>query len=216
MKSYKKTILITTLITLLPILIGLVLWNRLPDSIATHWDSDGTPNGWSGKPFAVFAMPCIMAAIHLFAVCITLNDPKRKNIHKKPLIIVFWLVPVLSIVTNGIIYLTALSIKVNVTAILSILIGIMFILLGNYMPKLQQNYTVGIKLPWTLNSTENWTRTHRLGGKTFIAGGLVIILCSLLDGLAGGSFSLIAIIAVLVLCTAIPMGYSFWLFRKGV
>ena len=59
MKSYKKTIIITTLITLLPILFGLALWNKLPDTIATHWGADGQANGWSSKAFAVFGLPCI-------------------------------------------------------------------------------------------------------------------------------------------------------------
>ena len=57
--------------------------------------------------------------------------------------------------------------EINVGIIVSILIGILFVILGNYMPKLQQNFTVGIRVPWTLNSTENWNRTHRLGGKMF-------------------------------------------------
>lgn len=149
MKTYKKTIIITTLITLLPILLGLALWNKLPETIATHWGADGQANGWSSKAFAVFGLPCILAAIHLFTVCITLNDPKKKNIHKKPLTLVFWLVPVISIAANGMTYLLALGIDIDIVSILLALVGIMFIALGNYMPKLQQNYTVGIKLPWT-------------------------------------------------------------------
>ena len=83
MKSYKKTIIITTLITLLPILFGLALWNKLPDTIATHWGADVQANGWSSKAFAVFGLPCILAVTHLFTVCVTLNDPKKNNIHKK-------------------------------------------------------------------------------------------------------------------------------------
>ena len=88
MKSYKKTVIITTLITLCPILIGLILWNRLRDTMATHWGADGQPDGWSDKIYAVFAMPCIMAAINLAASVLILNDPKRKNIHRKPLVLV--------------------------------------------------------------------------------------------------------------------------------
>ena len=171
MKNYKKTIIITTLITLLPILLGVILWEKLPDSIATHWGADGQADGWSNKAFAVFGLPCILAAIHLFSVCIMLNDPKRKNIHKKPLTLVFWIVPVVSFVVNGFTYMAALGSDIDITLIISILVGVLCIMLGNYMPKLQQNYTVGIKLPWTLNSAENWNRTHRLGGKLFIVGG---------------------------------------------
>ena len=154
MKEYRKLIIATTLITLLPILLGLILWNRLPDTVAVHWGADGQADGWAGKAYAVFGLPCLLAAIHLFAVLFTLNDPRRKNINKKPLMLVFWLIPVLSLVTNGIVYLTAMGADIDVFVICFVLIGIVFIVFGNYMPKLQQNYTVGIKMPWTLNSTD--------------------------------------------------------------
>ena len=60
-KKYKATIIITSLITLLPILLGLIIWNKLPDQIATHWGADGQADGYSGKAFAVFGMPCILS-----------------------------------------------------------------------------------------------------------------------------------------------------------
>ena len=117
------------------------------------------------KPFAVFGLPCLLAAVHLLTVCITLADPKRKNIQHRLLMLVFWIVPAVSIVISGLIYLNALSIPVDTSAAVLLLVGALYIVLGVCMPKLRQNYTVGIKLPWTLNSTENWKRTHCLGGK---------------------------------------------------
>ena len=103
-KKYKITIIITTLITLLPILFGLIVWNRLPEQIATHWGADGQADGYSGKTFAVFGMPCILAVLQLFVSFITLNDPKRRNIHKKPLTLVLWVIPVMSLIVNVITY----------------------------------------------------------------------------------------------------------------
>ena len=154
--------------------------------------------------------------IHLFSVCVMLNDPKRKNIHKKPLTLIFWIMPIVSIVTSGFTYAAALGSDMDINLIISILVGVLFIILGNYMPKLQQNYTVGIKLPWTLNSTENWNRTHRLGGKLFIAGGVLIAVSGFLSPLFGETAGLIILITITLVCVVIPMGYSFWLFRKGI
>lgn len=216
MKKYKKMIIITTLVTLLPILLGIILWEKLPDSIATHWGADGQANGWSNKAFAVFGMPCILAAIHLFSICVTLNDPKRKNIHKKPLALVFWIVPVVSLVTSGFTYMAALGSDIDIRLIVSIMMGILFIILGNYMPKLQQNYTVGIKLPWTLNSVENWNRTHRFGGKLFIAGGVLTAVSGILSPLLGETSWIVIVLTITIACAVVPMGYSFWLFKKGV
>ena len=216
MKSYKKIIIITTLITILPLFVGLILWNRLPDTVATHWNFNGEANGWSSKAFAVLGLPSFLTVVHLFTVGVTLNDPKKKNIHRKMLTLVFWIVPVVSLIVNGMVFLTALQIEVNVSIAVSALVGIIFIIIGNYLPKLQQNYTAGIKLPWTLNSTENWNRTHRLGGKTFIISGILLILCGFLGEIMGNDLSLITMLIIIVLCAGVPAVYSFWLFRKGV
>lgn len=215
-KKYKKIIIITVLITLLPILFGLIVWNELPEQIATHWGADGQVNGYSGKAFAVFGLPCILAAFQLLVSFITLNDPKRRNIHKKPLTLVFWIIPIMSIIINGITYAVALGVEIDVGIIVSILVGILFIALGNYMPKLQQNYTVGIRVPWTLNSTENWNRTHRLGGKMFILGGFLLIIAGFLGRIMGDYGTLAALLVIVVICAGVPAAYSFWLFKRGV
>ena len=215
-KKYKTTIIITTLITLLPILFGLIVWNRLPEQIATHWGANGQADGYSGKAFAVFGMPCILAVLQLFVSFITLNDPKRRNIHKKPLTLTFWIIPVMSVIVNGITYAAALGMEIEVGIIISILVGILLIALGNYMPKLQQNYTLGIRVPWTLNSTENWNRTHRLGGKMFILGGFLLIITGFLGSVMGDYGTLAALIVIVLICAGVPAVYSFCLFKRGV
>ena len=215
-KKYKITIIITTLITLLPILFGLIAWNRLPEQIATHWGADGQADGYSGKAFAVFGMPCILAVLQLFVSFITLNDPKRRNIHKKPLTLVLWIIPVMSVIVNGITYAAALGMEIEMGIIVSILVGVLLIALGNYMPKPQQNYTIGIRVPWTLNSTENWNRTHRLGGKTFILGGFLLIITGFLGSMMGDYGTLAAIIVIVLICSGVPAVYSFWLFKRGI
>ena len=89
MKENRMKIIITSLITLAPILIGVLFWNRLPDQIATHFGQGNVPDGWSSKPMAVFGLPLILVALHLFCIFITLNDPKKKNIGRKILPIIF-------------------------------------------------------------------------------------------------------------------------------
>ena len=215
-KKYRTTIIITTLITLLPILFGLIVWNRLPEQIATHWGANGQADGYSGKAFAVFGIPCILAVLQLFVSFITLNDPKRRNIHKKPLTLTFWIIPVMSVIVNGITYAAALGMEIEVGIIISILVGILLIALGNYMPKLQQNYTIGIRVPWTLNSTENWNRTHRLGGKMFILGGFLLIITGFLGSVMGDYGTLAALIVIVLICAGVPAVYSFCLFKRGV
>lgn len=216
MKQYKRTIIITSLITLAPIVLGLILWNKLPDTIATHWGVDGTANGWTSKTTAIIGLPIFLLITHLICVFATFNDPKKKNIHRKPLTFILWIVPLISVICNGATLMIAMGIDLSMDLIVSIVIGIMFIVLGNFMPKLQQNYTVGIKIPWTLNSVENWNRTHRFGGKVYIALGFAMMLMTLLDNLFGGTATVAIILIITIGGSMLPVAYSFYLYRKGI
>ena len=215
MKAYKKTIILTFILTLLPTLAGLLLWNQLPDKIPSHWGFSGQIDGWSSKPKAVFMMPCIMALGQLVLVFCTFADPKAKNIHKKPLTVSMWLLPIVSIIMNGASYMIALGKKINMTSVMLLIIGLIFILLGNYLPKLQQNYTVGIKVAWALEDADNWERTHRFGGKLLLLGGVVLILLSLLTGsILDDSVSLVITIVIAAACSLVPVIYSYIIYKK--
>ena len=208
-KKNLKTIILTSLITLLPILIGIILWDRLPESLPTHWNVSGSIDGWSSKTFVVFAFPFILLAMHLFVIISTLADPKHKNHPGKMLHLVYWLVPVMSVVLTAVTYYTGMGKDIPIETIAPIITGILFIALGNYMPKCRQNYTIGVKLPWTLNSEENWNKTHRLAGWVFVFGGTVITVL----GFFGLTWPLLAVMPILVI---VPSVYSYILYRKGI
>lgn len=208
-KENKKTLFITCAVILLPIIAGLLLWDRLPDRIPTHWGMGGEVDGWSGKGFAVFAMPLMMLGIQLLCFFVTASDPKRGNIRRKYLSMVLWIIPVLSVMTSCISYAVALGAQIRVEQVIPGFIGLMFVIIGNYMPKFQQSYTMGIRLPWTLSSEENWNRTHRFGGKIWALGGIGVLFCTLM----GWGIASIAILAVVVI---VPTVYSYVLYRKGI
>lgn len=208
-KTNGKKILLTSLITLLPLLADLILWNRLPDTIATHFGPDGQADGWSGKAFAVFAIPLFMLGVHLLCVFITSADPKRRNIGGKAMGLVFWIAPVASLLVGVLTYTTALGVEINVSLSTTLMIGLMFIVIGNYLPKCRQNYTVGIKLPWTLADPDNWNRTHRLAGRLWVGGGVVIIF-SALTGVIW------VMVGALLILAFVPVVYSYVLYRRGL
>ena len=141
LRPYRKKLILTTLLTCFPILVGLLLWNRLPDTVATHFGTNNAPDGWSRKAFAVIGLPLLLAVVHLFAVTVTLNDPKKKNIGTKIFGLIFWTVPVVSLICCQSTYAYALGIPVDIGLIVHLLVGAVFILLGNYMSKNHQNYT---------------------------------------------------------------------------
>ena len=205
--------LLTIVVTLLPILLGLLLWSKLPDQVPMHWGINGEVDGWESKARAVFFMPCFCAAMQLFLLVMTSIDPRKKAIHRKPMMVVIWLIPVLSLVMNVAIYLIALGFKVNMVEIILVLLGAFFVLLGNYMPKLKKNYTVGIKVPWALNSEENWIRTHRFGGKVYVVTGIVCIITGLLVNLIGENVAFVIIMVLIFAGSFLTMGYSYWLYK---
>ena len=92
-RENKGRLIWSSIVIVLPILIGLLLWNQLPDRIATHWDTQGVANGWSSKAFTVFALPCILLVLHWVCVLASNADPKWKNYPAKMLSIVLWICP---------------------------------------------------------------------------------------------------------------------------
>ena len=210
LKKYSRTIIITTIAILLPVLAGIVLWNRLPEQFPIHFNYAGEVDGWSSKAFAVFGLPLILVGLHLLCALGSLkSDPKAKNLEGKPFMLVLWIVPVLSIVLSALMYCTALGMDMNVQIIIPLLVGLLLVIIGNWLPKCKPSWTLGIKLPWTLADEDNWIRTHRFAGPIWVVGGMVIIVCALI----GGVF-LWVMPAALVVMIGAPTLYSYLLFRK--
>ena len=206
-KELKKTLTLTTLITLLPIFVGLFYWNQLPDKMATHFDMTGTPNGWSSKWFAVIGIPVVLAVVNVLCTILTETDPRRHKYPEKMMKLVYWICPVVSWICAGLTISYELGIEfAAMPKFGSLFIGIMFVVIGNYLPKVKQNYYVGIKLPWTYSDEENWNRTHRMAGKLWVVGGIVLLLNFFLDIPS-------LTIVVLIIMILVPTVYS-WAFSR--
>ena len=208
-KKNWKTLIVSSIVTVLPIFIGLILWNQLPEQMPTHWNAAGEVDGWSSKAFAIFGLPLIMLGAQWLCVLGTLADPKKANHPDKVLHLVFWIIPVLSVVLNAVTIAAALGKEVRIEVFAPILVGLILTIVGNYMPKCKQNYTIGIKIPWTLNSEENWNRTHRFAGWLWTFSGVGIMA----TGFFGGVLIFLPIVFLMVFA---PIAYSFLLYRKGI
>lgn len=210
-KNNKWKLIIASIIILLPSLIGLILWNELPDSMAIHWGSSGNnPDGYAGKFFGVFGIPLIILALFWLCILGTSLDKKNTEQNKKALGMIIWIMPVLSAFINTIVYLFSLGIEISISVISAFLFAFMFIFIGNYMPKCKQNYTLGIKVKWTLESKKNWNATHRFAGKLWFAGGFIMLFCALL---AEKLFIYPLLIIVFPIVFA-PMIYSYLFYKK--
>ncbi|MBO5322166.1 MAG: SdpI family protein [Clostridia bacterium] len=210
LKENKLKVIVSSLIILLPSVFGLIIWDKLPNNMAIHWGADGNADGFGAKAFAVFGLPLILLALHLICLIVTALDKKQREQNKKALGIIFWIIPFISFFVNSLIYFISLDGKFDMIRLMPFIFGVMFIFIGNYMPKVKQNHTLGIKISWTLNNEENWNKTHRFSGKIWVITGVVIILSVFLP------VKLLISISILCLIVSIlaPTVYSYGIFKN--
>lgn len=207
-KEAKRTYILTVAVCLIPIIAGLILYPNLPERMVTHWDASGNPNGWSSRLVAAIVLPGILLAVDLLFPALLRMDPKYSDMPDKTRCLVQWIIPVVELFASGITLGSALGADIKVSLFAPMFLGVVFIIIGNFMPKMTQSYTVGIKLPWTLNDEENWDKTHRLAGFVWVACGLLMI---------AGAFLPCRMTILWILLAAmilVPTVYSYLLFLK--
>lgn len=204
-----RAYMIPLLLCLIPFVLSAVYYDRLPEQVAIHFDSNGNPDNYAPKLFAAFGLPLIMLAIYMYSWFRHENDPKRAGASPAMKLMVRWAIPVLAIVVQLFTLTYAVGINVNPSLYGSLFVGLLIVAAGNYLPKCRQNYTIGIKLPWTLHDENNWNKTHYLAGWVWVAGGFLLVVNALLEI----PWLNIAVLALLVL---IPFIYSYSLYRRTV
>ncbi len=201
----KKLVVITSIIILLPILVSLCFWNQLPEQVPIHWNIHGEIDGYASRFVAVIVLPLVLFVLHFVCAFATMMDPKHKNISDKIWMLILSICPVLSILLMYMMVGSALGMEIDVNAILPVFLGVMFVVIGNYLPKCKQSYTVGIKIPWTLNSEENWNKTHRFAGPCWVIGGIMVMFTGLFE-----NEILIMVIALIMVFAPIIYSYMYY------
>ena len=208
-KKNLKFLIITSIVTILPIVAGALLWNKLPAELPIHWNMEGEVDDYASKAFAVIGMPLILLGIHWLTAFAISADPKKSNHSDKMIHLSFSIVPALSVILSAVTYAIGIGIEILINSVIPMILGFTFVMIGNYLPKCKQNYTMGIKIPWTLNSEENWNRTHRFAGWVWVGGGIIMIPLAPLCGV-------IVLIPILLIMSIAPIVYSFILHKKGI
>ncbi len=196
------------LLCLLPIIPAILFYDKLPGQVAIHWTSSGIPDGFMPKAFFAFGLPPLFLALHIVLRLFLDNDPRRRNMSAALRVVSIWSVPAIALVLQSLTIWNAAAGSVDFQRYIPAGVGFLIVVAGNYLPKCKQNYTMGIRLPWTLHSEDNWNRTHRFAGYLWIACGIAMI--------AGAFFPtawlFVSLVAVMV---AAPALYSFLLYRKS-
>lgn len=206
----KKLLIITSLLTLLPIPVGLLLWDKFPDTMAVHFGFGGQADGFASIPFAVFVPPLLMLVVHWFCIVVTSLDKGNKNRNQKIQSVVLWIIPAVCNLSCCGIYALALGWEFSPVLWTMVPMGLLFIVIGNYMPKTKMNSTIGIKVVWAYSSEENWTATHRFAGKAWVIAGILMALCGFLPN--GWAVTVMTIL-IIVMCV-LPIVYSYRFYKK--
>lgn len=204
-RDSKLSVLSTVIIVLV---FNLFFYRKMPDMVPSHWNFAGEVDGYTDKFQAFISMPMAMVLLTIFLNFMLDNDPKNRSQKNMAITLGRITMPCVLILVLAMQAIFGLGKEVNVNLIVNLLLGLLFIAIGNYLPKAKRNYVVGIRLPWTLNSDENWNRTHRLGGLTFILAGILFILNIFINKEY--------IVYISLSLFLIPSIYSFYLYTKGI
>lgn len=200
-----KADFISALLCAVVIIPELSVYSKLPDRIATNFNVYGQPDQYSSKNFAVFGIPLIMTVMQLI-LCLTTNlfhqTDKRDFINRA----IRFISPVILCFAQLSILLYSLGQIKNITSIICTFIAVLFVIVGNYMPKIRRNMFLGIRTPHTLSNQEVWDKTHRFSGVIFFICGIVMIPFSLVN-------NFIAVIMILAVMIIIPIVYSEMMYR---
>jgi uncharacterized membrane protein len=198
-------------IIILVCVLSALLYPGLPESIPSHFNAKGIADAFSPKLDFMLIMVGMVVGVYLLLTFLPFIDPLWKRIQSKYNVLLifrdFALVLILYLYILSIIAANEGQLRVH---LLGVGFGLMFLFIGYYLPKLPRNWFFGIRVPWTLSSDIVWTKTHTLGGKLFIAAGLVIVVLSLLK------LDLVIVLSVTLVPTVLIVGllYPLFLFRR--
>lgn len=195
-------------------ILSFFFFDAFPERVPTHWNFAGEPDGWSSRAFAAFFFPVLILAIYCLFLVIPKLDPKSERYaeFRKPFHVFKGAIVALLSFIYVVASLAAIGYDIPMNQVVPVAIGVMFVVLGNYFGKVKQNWFMGIRTPWTLGSEEIWQKTHRLGGKIFVGGGIALAL----SGFVLPAKQMPVFIAVLVALLILPMGYSYVLYRRSI
>lgn len=212
MKYTLKTEWLPVAAVILSWVAGVYFYANFPERVITHWNFAGQPDGYSGKTAGAFILPAVLTLMYLFFIFLPLLDPKREryesfekvyHVIKMSIIGLLFTIFIISGLVN-------LGISIPINIVTPFMIGILFIILGNYMGKIKQNWFVGFRVPWTLSSENVWNKTNRLGGWCMMGFGVLLLITPFLPQNLG----MWLFIAGIVFVTIVPTVYSYLLYRK--
>jgi uncharacterized membrane protein len=189
-------------------------WPQIPADkpIAVHWSVTGAPNGYASKFWALLGLPLLAASVAAILALVPSFEPRARNLAMSgKAYVIVWIGGLAVIVVAYVtLVLNATGHPVRIEMVVSITVGALFVVVGNYLGKTRSNFFFGVRTPWTLSSELSWAKTHRLAGRLFVLCGFVIALAPLV---APGPATAVVIAIAIVSTVAISVWYSYLVWR---
>ncbi len=207
-----KTEIIPIIICIIAAISSFYFYANFPEQVPIHWNAAGKADNYGSRAMGAFLFPGIIIGMYLLFLVLPYLDPKKDRYQQfskvyhifKGFIVVF--MTAIYFVAS----LNALGYNIPVSLYIPGLVGLLFIIIGNYMAKIKPNWFIGIRTPWTLSSEEVWNKTHRVGGKIFILGGVLMMIMNFLP--VQLRMPLFFIIIVIILLGT--LGYSYIIYAR--
>ncbi|GAB6934631.1 MAG: SdpI family protein [Calditerricola sp.] len=192
--------------------ISVVAYPFLPETVPIHWNLRGEADGFAPKAVALALTPALILVFAGLLRILPAIDPKREEIRRfeRSYHMAINLILTLLLVIHAMVVANGAGWSVDVSVVLPLLIGLLFLFLGNEMPRFRQNFFLGIRTPWTLSDEEVWRQTHRVGGRVFVVGGALMMAASFLP--APQRFAVF--LAAAVASSLIPVVLSYVYYRR--
>jgi uncharacterized membrane protein len=188
------------------------VYSKLPDQVATHFNLRGEPDDWTNRTFAAFGMPVFAALMVVLFNIFPKISPRRANLDRFE--DTYWVIANMVIAFMGALHVVilgrALGWPVDITSAALLGVGLLFMVIGNVLPRTRSNWWMGIRTPWTMENENVWRATHRLAGKTFMIGGAITVVAALLPPSVRPWIA----IGALGVAGFIPVVYSYLIWRR--
>jgi uncharacterized membrane protein len=207
---FKRMLLLSSLALLITLAITVWAWEKIPagSQIPTHWNIRGEVDAYGSKETALLAAPGILVLLTILLTFLPRIESRWNNLQQsfKAYGIVWGLLITLFVILHVITVWAALGYTLNINVIMAYVMGVLFMVIGNYLGKIRSNFMFGIRTPWTLSSELAWNKTHRLGGRLFFLTGLLVFV----SGFVGnGALTMWILLAGILVSLVLLFGYSY-------
>ncbi len=198
---------------LIALALSAVLFPRLPEQMPTHRNAAGQVNGYTSRGVAVVIIPLIMLGVFALLEILPRTSPRGFEVSasSRAYAAIEICVITLLFAIHCLILATSIGQHIEMQIVIPLLVGALFIVIGNYLGKFSRNFFVGVRTPWTLASDEVWFRTHRLAGPLFIAGGMVMMI---ILPFARRAIQIGLLVAIVTVVAIVPIVYSYVIYRR--